>query len=101
MGHAPFPYSIPRHDKMTALKPLAVGAVMLVLATAFLPQVSDKMTDFEVYWRAGARAMAAEPLYRPEDGHYQNKYLPALALIVVPLSFLPLETAKVVWFYIS
>lgn len=56
------------------------------------------MPDFEVYWRAAARAAAAEPLYRSEDEHYQFKYLPAFALLAMPLALLPLASAKAVWF---
>ena len=35
--------------------------------------------DFEVIQQAGVRALAAEPLYRDADGHFQYKYLPAFA----------------------
>ena len=59
------------------------------------------MRDFEVYWTAASRAVAAEPLYRPEDGHFQFKYLPAFALAAAPLSALPLPAAKGLWFAIS
>lgn len=59
------------------------------------------MPDFEVYWRAGRRVVAAEPLYRPEDGHYQLKYLPAFALVVAPLAMLPLAAAKGVWLVLT
>jgi hypothetical protein len=38
-------------------------------AGAFVLRVSREMPDFDVYWRAGVRAAAAEPLYRAEDGH--------------------------------
>jgi hypothetical protein len=54
-----------------------------------------------VYWRAGARALVAEPLYREEDGHYQFKYLPAFALLAIPAALLPLPVAKGIWFTIS
>src|SRR3954470_8269207 len=56
------------------------------------------MPDFEVYWTAGSRALAAEPLYRESDGHFQYKYLPAFALLVSPMSRLPLPAAKGLWF---
>ncbi len=59
------------------------------------------MPDFEVYWRAGARAAAAEPLYRAADGHYQFKYLPAFAVLAIPVSVLPLDVAKATWFSLS
>ena len=59
------------------------------------------MRDFEVYWTAASRAVAAEPLYRTEDGHFQFKYLPAFALAAAPLSALSLPAAKGLWFAIS
>ena len=59
------------------------------------------MPDLEVYWKAGIRAAAAEPLYRTDDGHYQLKYLPAFAVLAVPLGWLPLQAAKVLWFTLS
>lgn len=59
------------------------------------------MRDFEVYWTAAGRALAGEPLYRAEDGHYQFKYLPAFALLATPIALLPLGAAKAVWFVIS
>jgi len=78
---------------------LATAALVMLLASAFLPRVLREMPDFEVYWQAGHRALAHEPLYRSEDGHYQNKYLPVFALAAAPLALLPLRTAKIVWFY--
>jgi uncharacterized membrane protein len=59
------------------------------------------MPDFDVYYRAGARFAAAEPLYRAEDGHYQHKYLPIFAALMVPFSWLPLMQAKAVWLCLS
>ena len=59
------------------------------------------LTDFEVYRTAATRAASAEPLYRPDDGHYQFKYLPAFAVAARPLALMSDETAKRVWFGIS
>lgn len=56
------------------------------------------MPDLAVCWTAAARARAAEPLYRAEDGHYQFKYLPAFAVLATPLSAVSLESAKAIWF---
>lgn len=79
---------------------LGVLAVVSLLAV-FNTRVSQKMPDFEVYWTAGARAAAAEPLYRDSDGHFQFKYLPAFALLVSPLAAMPLPAAKGAWFAAS
>jgi hypothetical protein len=79
-----------------------LGVLALVsLVAVFTTRVSRKMPDFEVYWTAGARAAAAQPLYRESDGHYQFKYLPAFALLASPLAALPLPAAKGAWFAAS
>src|SRR6186997_569486 len=79
-----------------------LGVLALVsLVAAFSTRVSRKMPDFEVYQTAGARALAAEPLYRAEDGHFQFKYLPAFAIIAAPLARVPLPAAKGAWFALS
>ena len=80
---------------------LAVGIVVVASAAVYALKASQKMPDFEVYWRAGLRAAHAEPLYTLDDGHYQLKYLPAFAMIAVPLAWLPLDVAKAVWFALS
>ena len=79
---------------------LAVLAAVSLVAL-FTTRVSRKMPDFEVYWTAGGRALAAEPLYRAEDGHYQFKYLPAFAVLAAPLGLMPLTAAKALWFATS
>src|SRR5215472_9682140 len=81
---------------------ILLGILALVsLAALFTTKVSRRMPDFEVYWTAGSRAIAAQPLYREEDGHYQFKYLPAFALLAVPLAMLPPPVAKALWFAVS
>ena len=73
---------------------------LIVVAGASLVtfKASRKMPDFEVYWRAGARAAHAEPLYRVTDGEYQFKYFPASAVLAIPIGALPLPVARGVWF---
>ena len=77
------------------------GAALALIAAAFAFKASEKMRDFEVISRVGARTLAAEPLYREEDGHYQFKYLPAFGLLAIPAALLPLPVAKGLWFTIS
>ncbi|MGH9372074.1 MAG: glycosyltransferase family 87 protein [Vicinamibacterales bacterium] len=77
------------------------GALLALVVALFAFKASAKMPDFEVYWRAGERAAAAEPLYRDEDEHYQLKYLPAFAILAMPAAHLPLPVAKAVWFGMS
>jgi hypothetical protein len=78
-----------------------VAGLAVVAAALFMVKVSTKMPDFDVYWRAGARAAAAEPLYRTEDEHYQFKYLPAFAMLAIPLGALDLPEARAAWFAAS
>jgi glycosyl transferase family 87 len=81
-----------------------VAAVCLLAAVAawvFVFKASRRMPDFEVYWRAGARAAHAEPLYRADDAAYQFKYFPAFAVVAMPLGTLPLAVAKPIWFTLS
>jgi hypothetical protein len=80
---------------------VAGGILVSLLVALFAFKASSKMPDFEVYWRAGTRAAAAEPLYRPEDEHYQLKYLPAFGILAIPAASLPLPAAKGAWFAAS
>ena len=78
------------------------GALIVIAAVwVFAFKAADRMPDFEVYWTAGWRAARAEPLYRVADGVYRLLYLPAFAVMVIPIGALPLPTAKIVWFALS
>jgi hypothetical protein len=77
------------------------AAVLAAMVALFAYKVAAKMPDFEVYWRAGGRALAAEPLYREEDEHFQLKYLPAFAVLAIPAALLPLPVAKAIWFGVT
>src|SRR4051794_15855462 len=79
---------------------LTVLAVVSLVAL-FTTRVSRKMPDFQVYWTAASRALAAQPLYRADDGHYQFKYLPAFAVLASPIALAPLPAAKAIWFAAS
>jgi glycosyl transferase family 87 len=89
----------PRRESVAGWIACAVIYTALVTGAGF--QAVRKMPDFEVYWTAGLRARAAEPLYRAEDQHYQLKYLPAFAVLAIPAASIPLATARIVWFTIS
>ena len=80
---------------------VGIGLLLALSIWVFIYKAGPKMPDFEVYWRAAARAAAAQPLYRPDDGHFQFKYLPAFAVLAIPLGFLSLQTAKLFWFAVS
>ena len=74
---------------------VVVGAYALVRAKR------SELVDFVVPHRAAGRFIAHEPLYRPDDGHYQYKYLPAFALPMVPFTWVPKEVAQFAWFTLT
>src|SRR6185295_13803075 len=82
-----------------------VRAVLFVLLIAGLYGLvrlkRDELVDFAVPYRAAGRFLAHEPLYRPDDGHYQYKYLPAFAAVMVPFTWAPKQAAEVVWFALT
>jgi hypothetical protein len=83
------------------LWPLVV-VVFAVSAYALLRYKREEgLVDFVVPRTAAARALAHEPLYRDEDGHYQYKYLPAFAFVMVPFTWPPEETAEAIWFALT
>jgi hypothetical protein len=80
----------------TALQVILILVVFLLL---FLFRVKNDMIDFQVNYEAGKRLRLAETPYRFEDGHYMFKYLPSSAFLYLPLSYLPLNLAKGIWYF--
>ena len=82
---------------------LIAGLVTLltVAAIVYFLKLSHRLDDFEVYARAASRALAGEQLYRPEDGHWLFKYLPAFAVVAMPMALVPVQVAKPIWFLVS
>jgi hypothetical protein len=76
-------------------------AILIVTATYIGQNGKRDFWDFEVYRAASVRVLAAEPLYRDTDGHYQFKYWPAFALAMAPFAAIPLAAGKTVWYLIS
>jgi hypothetical protein len=88
--------------RLVGARATVAGLAFVVVATFLLSgRVTRQAPDLEVYWRAGVRAAGGEPLYRAEDQHYQFKYLPAFAVLAIPLGTLSLEAAKILWFALS
>ncbi|UCE22583.1 MAG: hypothetical protein JSV46_10340, partial [Candidatus Aminicenantes bacterium] len=77
---------------------LFILIALILLISIFLLKVQEHMRDFEVNYTAGKRLRAGENLYQKQDGHYMFKYLPSSALFYIPLSFLPLNVAKAIWY---
>src|SRR5690242_637398 len=87
---------------MAKLRPVLLPLVLAILAVVvYNRKIRHEMVDFGVYRVAAARSLHAEPLYRPEDGHYQFKYLPAFAFAMTPFAVLEQDTAKMLWFAFS
>jgi hypothetical protein len=84
-----------------AIKTVGIALLVGLAVWVFIYKAGPRMPDFEVYWRAAARAVGAEPLYRPDDGHFQFKYLPAFAVVAMPIGLVPLMPAKALWFAVS
>lgn len=86
---------------MSRGRALAIALLAALAVWVFIYKAGPKMPDFEVYWKAGARAAHAEPLYRTDDGHFQFKYLPAFAVLAIPFGLIPLQIAKLIWYATS
>jgi hypothetical protein len=82
---------------------LAVTAVLLVVAFygVYLGWVKKDMSDFGVPYKNAMRIMRGETPYRASDGHLQFKYAPVSVFFYIPLTFLPYDVAKVVWYYLE
>jgi hypothetical protein len=89
--------------RLTLRSVLLSITVIIVLAAAYaaIRVTRAGLTDFVVPRLAAVRFVAHEPLYRPEDGHYQFKYLPAFAAVMVPFTWVPNEVAEAAWFALS
>jgi len=102
-GHEPQPdrgVAFPRPPQR-----ILVRVLVLLLITAGLYGLvrlnRDELVDFTVPHRAAGRFLAHEPLYRPSDGHYQYKYLPTFAAVMVPFTLVPKRVAEVAWFTLT
>ncbi len=82
------------------VRPLVFTLIVLSLY-GLLRLKRTELVDFAVPRRTAVRFLAHEPLYRPEDGHYQYKYFPAFALAMVPFTRMPKEVAEVTWFTLT
>jgi hypothetical protein len=80
---------------------LIAALVLIVLAAVFMLRLRTAMADYAVNDLAGERLVAGETLYQASDGHYMFKYFPSAALLYAPLSVLPLDVAKAVWFALT
>ena len=82
-------------------QPFGFLALALLATVIYTVRVRHEMIDFHTWRQSAVRALHAEPLYRPEDGHYQFKYFPFYALMMGPFGAIDESTGKAVWFAIS
>ncbi|MEO5896044.1 MAG: glycosyltransferase family 87 protein [Vicinamibacterales bacterium] len=83
---------------------IAAGLTAIVIVgivAIYVFKIAERMPDYDVYRRAAERALVAAPLYRPDDGHFQFKYLPAFAVVMLPLALVPEAVARACWFAAS
>jgi Glycosyltransferase family 87 len=83
---------------------VAAGLITIIvigIVAIYVVKIAGRMPDYEVYRRAAVRALAAEPLYRESDRHYQFKYLPAFAVVTIPLGLAPDPVVRACWFAVS
>ena len=83
------------------LRWLVVLSLIVLGAVVYTVRIRHEMIDFITWRQSAVRALQAEPLYRPEDGHYQFKYLPMFALVMAPLGAINQDAGKMLWFALS
>ena len=84
-----------------AARAIIVLVIVAGIAVLYAKKVERGMPDYEVYRRAAARAARAEPLYRPDDGHYQFNYLPAFAVATLPVGLGHERVVRACWFAVT
>lgn len=78
--------------------PILVFLVVVVGGYTAVRFKRTELVDLAAPKRAAARFLAHETMYRPDDGHYQFKYLPAFAPLVVPFLWVSKDVGEIVWF---
>ena len=78
-----------------------VLAVLALLAALLVASALPAGYDFRAYWLAGRHLLTGAPLYPGPDTILglpdEFRYLPAVAILFVPLALLPYEVALAIW----
>ena len=78
-----------------------VVALLALLAALVVASALPAGYDFRAYWLAGRHLMTGAPLYPGPDTILglpdEFRYLPAVAILFVPLALLPYEVALAIW----
>ncbi len=88
-------------SRLRLLVRVLVFGVVVVGAYGLVRLKRAELVDFVVPRTAAVRFLSHEPLYRPDDGHYQYKYFPAFALAMVPFTWVSKEVAEFAWFTLT
>ena len=83
------------------IRNVVIFALVVAALYGVLRLKRDELVDFAVPYTAALRFQAQEPLYRPDDNHYQYKYFPAFAVAMIPFTSMRKEVAEVVWFVLT
>jgi Glycosyltransferase family 87 len=87
------------------LRSFLLSVLLFVLIVAGLYSLlrlrRSELVDFAAPRTAAVRFLGHETLYRPDDGHYQYKYLPASALVMVPFTWMSRRVGEVTWFALT
>jgi hypothetical protein len=82
---------------MLQLAWIAIGIYLVALGIAAVMRTQG---DFNVYYRAGARVLSGDAIYRlDESSHFL--YAPIFAIAFAPFAALPLRAAQLAWYLIS
>lgn len=89
------------HPVLKAVLVVGLPVVAAILSAATSPDSTlspwrPQMVDFSVYLEAGRRVLAGESPYRPSD-QLPFLYPPIAAWLAVPLTWLPLWAAQLLW----
>jgi alpha-1,2-mannosyltransferase len=78
-----------------------VVAVLALLAAVVVASALPAGYDFRAYWLAGRHLLTGAPLYPGPDTILglpdEFRYLPAVAILFVPLALLPYDVALAIW----
>ena len=78
-----------------------VVAILALLAALVVASALPAGYDFRAYWLAGRHLLTGAPLYPGPDTILglpdEFRYLPAVAILFVPLALLPYEVALAIW----
>src|SRR6202050_5836913 len=86
-----------RARRLLQLAWLAVGAYLLGLGIAAVLRTQG---DFNIYYRAGARVLHGETIYRLDEANH-FLYAPIFAIFFAPFAALPMRAAQLGWYLIS